>query len=59
MQTVGDVIEFWNAYCDAQDVERNYGEHIREKGAELIADDCEYWADKGMARVLDAVSGYH
>lgn len=53
MQTVADVIEFWNAYFDKQNESRFYPESVRVKGAELIADDAEYWSERGMYALMD------
>lgn len=52
--TVGDVLEFWRDWCDKQNVAEHYGNNTVEAGESLIIDDAEYWADKGMSRLLDA-----
>lgn len=55
LQTVGDVIEFWNAYCDRERIEDRDrdSQAIRDFGADRIADDPEYWGREDMSKLLD------
>lgn len=53
MQTVGDVIAFWNAYFERENASGFYSDAVRVKGAEIIADDAEYWERESMRKLLD------
>lgn len=56
MNTVADIIEFWNAYFARENESAYYDDSVRVKGAAMIADDPEYWADNSMRKLLERAS---
>lgn len=52
MLTVADIIESWNAYFERENQSGHYSDDVRIRGAELIAENPEYWGNNSMRKLL-------